>query len=218
VSGNLNKNIIRSFRTQFEGNCVQLLLESHKELLKNGVNFKESDENTITVQLIGYMNKNPVSADYKIDITREQYIDSSAVYAGLEDPNASPRIDIRFMTWTSPEKFEYFFEAKNLYESDFTKSGNKTAVNSKSYQQRYINTGIQNFINGRYPQGCLVGYVLEGNPENIADKINDLLKSASRNVECLKKINAEGKIQFCYESTHTGKHLSSLTHYFLNLT
>lgn len=203
---------------QFEGNCVQLLLESHKELIGNGANFKESDENAITVQLIGYMNKNPISTDYKIDITREQYIDSSAVYAGMEDPDTSPRIDIRFMTWTSPEKFEYFFEAKNLYETDFTKSGNKTAVNSKSYQQRYINTGIQNFINGRYPQGCLVGYVLEGNSENIADRINHLLKLAGRSSECLKNKIAYGKIQFRYESTHTSIHKTNLIHYFLNFS
>lgn len=218
MSGNLGKNIIRSFRAQFENNCVQLLLESHKELLSKGTSLKEADENSITVQLIGCMNKNPISSDYKIDITREQYLDSAAVYVGLEDPDTSPRIDIRFMTWTSPEKFEYFFEAKNLYENDFTKTGNKTPTNAKSYQQRYIDTGIQNFINGKYSRGCLVGYVLEGDSENIADKINDLLKAASRNKECLIKISEDGKIQYCFASSHTGKNLSKLTHYFLNFT
>lgn len=218
MSGILNKNIIRSFRTQFEGNCVQLLLESHKELLSKGTKLKEADENSVTVQLIGYMEKNPISHDYKIDITREKYIDSPDVYAGVEDPDTSPRIDIRFMTWTSPEKFEYFFEAKNLYENDFTKSGNKTALNAKSYQQRYIDTGIQNFIDGRYPHGCLVGYVLEGDSGRIADKINDLLKSSSRSTESLSKKNTFGKIQIQFESNHTGKHLSKLSHYFLNFT
>lgn len=218
MSGNFRKNIIRSFRAQFENNCVQLLLESHKELVSKGTSFKEADENSITVQLIGCMNKNPISSDYKIDITREQYLDSAAVYAGLEDPDASPRIDIRFMTWTSPEKFEYFFEAKNLYENDFTKTGNKTPTNAKSYQQRYIDTGIQNFINGKYSRGCLIGYVLEGNPEKIADKINELLKLSGRSAECLNKKSAFGRIRVHYESTHTGKHLVELTHYFLNFT
>lgn len=190
-------------------------MDSHRDLLNKGVSQKEADENAITVQLIGYMKKNPVSNDYKIDITREQYIDSEEVYKGAKDPDTSPRIDIRFMNWTSSEKFEYFFEAKNLYEKDFTKSGNKTPVDSKYYQKRYISTGIQNFVNGKYPHGCLVGYVLEGNPGNIADKINELLKSASRNSECLTKISEEGK-QYCFISNHQGKLLSKLTHFFLN--
>ena len=218
MNGNLNKNIIHSFRTQFENNCIRLLLESHKDLLSKGMSLKDQDENSITVQLIGYMKINPISADYKIDVTREQYLDSALVYSGLESPDSSPRIDIRFMTWTSPEKFEYFFEAKDLYENDFTKKGNKTSTSSKRYQQRYIDTGMQNFINGKYYHGCLVGYILEGDPEKIADKINDLLRLAGRNSECLIKKTAIGTIQYCYESTHTSKHLSSLIHYLLNLS
>lgn len=217
MSGKLSKNIVLTVRTQFEEKCVQLLFDSHMELLKKGTNLKEEDENAITVQLIGLMKKNPVSYDYKIDIGREHYLDSEDTYAGIADPNKSPRIDIRLMTWTGPEQFEYFFEAKNLYENDFTKAGNKIPVNSKSYQQRYIDTGIQNFINGRYSHGCLVGYVLEGDADKIADKINALLKSAGRNTERLSKTTAVGKIQYHYESTHTGKILR-LTHYFLSFT
>lgn len=218
MNGILNKNIVHSFRAQFENNCVQLLLESHKELLGKATSLKEADENSITVQLIGFMNINPISVDYKIDITREQYLDTASVYSGLEDPDTSPRIDIRFMTWTSAEKFEFFFEAKNLYENDFTKQGNKTPTNSKYYQQRYIDTGMQTFIDGKYYQGCLVGYVLEGNPETIVDKINDLLKLAGRNAECLVMKTSVDSIHYCYESLHSGMHLPKLTHYLLNLT
>ena len=181
------------------------------------MDLREADENSITIQLIGYMNINPISVDYKIDITREQYLDSASVYSGAKSPDTSPRIDIRFMTWTSPGKFEYFFEAKNLYENDFTKQGNKTPTSSKYYQQRYIDTGMQNFIDGKYYQGCLVGYVLEGSPENIRDKINDLLKLAGRNAECLVQKTTIDSIQYCYESSHPGKRLSRLNHYLLNL-
>lgn len=218
MNGSLNQHIIREFKDQFENNCIRLLLESHKELVQHGSGFRDSDENSITVQLIGYMKKNPVSSDYKIDITREQYIDSDAVYAGIDDPDASPRIDIRLMNWTSPEKFEYFFEAKNLYENNFTKFGRATVTNAKAYCQRYIDTGIQNFIGGKYPRGCLVGYVLEGKSDSIAARINELLTEAKRNTEHLVNQPKFEKIQFRYLSTHTGCSLSELTHYFLSFT
>ncbi|MCS3801166.1 hypothetical protein [Niastella sp. OAS944] len=218
MSGFLNKNIIHSFRMQFEDNCVQLLLDSHKELLKTGKSFKESDENAITVQLIGCMKKNPISDDYKIDITREQYFDSDEVYSGLKDPDKSPRIDIRLMNWSSAEKVEYFFESKNLYENNFTKVGHKSSVDAKYYQKRYINTGIQNFIKGIYPRGCLVGYILEGNPEAVVEKINNLLKAEMRNGECLSKKFVNEKSQYCFVSFHNGGSLDNLYHYILGFT
>jgi hypothetical protein len=203
---------------QFEDNCVQLLLESHKELLKTGSNFKESDENAITVQLIGCMKKNPISADYKIDITREQYIDTDDVYSGMKDPDKSPRIDIRLMNWSGSEKVEYFFESKNLYENNFTKKGNKTPVDARFYQKRYINTGIQNFIDGKYPRGCLIGYILEGNPDGVVEKINILLKTDKRNGECLSKKIVYGTLQYCFVSIHNVENLDDLNHFFLNFT
>lgn len=216
MSGKLNKHIVLTVRKQFENNCCQILLDSHKELLKKGANLRDAKENTVTVQLLGYMQRHPLSSNY--EITRENYNDSEAVYEGLDDPDTSPRIDIKFMTWTSSEKVKYFFEAKNLYENNFTKAGKKNPLNSKAYQKRYIKTGIDNFVNGKYPNGFLVGYVLEGNPENIAGKINDLLKTESRNGECLKKKSADGTVQYFYESKHTSTHLEHLKHYFLNFT
>lgn len=218
MSDKLDKNIIYSFRLQFEIRCVQLLLESHDQLTRSNTNFRDKEENAITAQLIAYMEKNPISQDYKIDITREKYVDSPAAFLGLESPDTSPRIDIRFMTWTSPEKFEYFFEAKNLYENDFRKLGKSTLVNSKAYQQRYIKTGIQNFIDRRYPNGSLVGYVLEGDPQRIADKINDYLRESNRYSESLYNGIRIGRMQFRYHSSHAEKNFPKLTHYFLSFT
>jgi hypothetical protein len=216
VSGTLNKNIVLTVRAQFEKKCVKILLDSHKELASKGRNFRDSKENAITVQLLGLMRKHKLSSD--IEITREHYEDTDAVYAGLDDPDESPRIDIKFMTWTSSQKAYYFFEAKNLYENNFTKAGKKSPISANTYQKRYIKTGIDNFTSGAYPNGFLVGYVLEGKPEKIADKINGLLKAAGRNTECLTKISEAGKIQYCFSSNHTGKNLSKLAHYFLKFT
>lgn len=200
MRGKLSKNIVLTVRAQFEEKCVQLLFESHKDLLKKGNDLKEESENAITVQLIGLMKNNPLSYDYKIDIVREYYLDSKSAYEGIASPDQSPRIDIRLMTWTGPVQFEFFFEAKNLYENDFVKSGNISSLDSKQYQKRYIDTGIQNFIYGRYPFGSLVGYILEGDVGKIADKINDLLQSYHRTDEFLYKKAEIDKIHYQYES------------------
>jgi hypothetical protein len=211
VSGVLNKNIIETFKVTFQDNCLILLIDSYNSAINTGNNFEELDENSITAQLVGFMKKNSLSLDYKIDITREFYLDNDETYLGTKSADTSPRIDIRFMNWTTSDKFEYFIEAKNLYETNWQKVGNKSQVDSTKYAKRYIDTGIQNFIIGKYSCGCLVGYVLRGDPDKIADKINTILSSANRAKEILKK-NKNLVINYFFISEHSSL---KLNHFFL---
>lgn len=118
-----------------------------------------------------------------------RHLDNEETYLGEQHPDTSPRIDIRFMNWETSDKFEYYIEAKNLYETNLQKTGRTSPVDATKYNKRYIETGIQNFVNGKYPRGCLVGYVLVGEPDNVANNINTILLTANRKGEILVKSN-----------------------------
>jgi hypothetical protein len=74
----------------------------------------------------------------------------------------SPTIDFCFKDWSTTNSY-FGAEAKNLYESKPDKI------------RRYIDTGINNYINGRYgsqsSEGSIIGYVLSGNISTIVDEL-----------------------------------------------
>lgn len=199
---------------QFEENCISLLLDSYNNVPNKSV-FKELTENNITAQLIGLIKSNPLRTDLNISVNREAYNDTDATYTGIADADESPRIDMKYTVWNSNVEFEYFIEAKNISENNWKKSTVTTPVNAKELQKRYISTGIQNFITGRYPHGCLVGYVTEGIPGNIVANINALLTTVSREKENLTQ--KHGGFSEHYISSHTGS-INELNHFFLEFT
>jgi len=113
---------------------------------------------------------------------------------------------------------EYFVESKNLIESDCFKTGRKTKLNAAKLHERYVNTGIDNFISEKYPQkGCLFGYVLQGEPINIIEKINTCLHNKNRMNEKLQVTNcAIRNLEFCYQSVHPNG--ISLRHFLLKFS
>lgn len=211
--GKLNPNIIQIFKNKFEENCILLLIESYNQIIpKNSL--KEQSENNITACLAGLMLKHPRRLDLMISIQRESYYDDKETYQGIKDANESVRIDIKFVTWSSNIEYVYFLEAKNLSENNWTKSYNNAKVNSHKQLKRYIDTGIQNFITGGYPNGSLIGYVVEGNPNNIVQKINDILTQTNRSAEHLSK-NSEARYDFNFISIHSNYKLRRLNHFML---
>lgn len=200
---------------QFEENCISLLLDSYNKI-PNKNTFKELTENNITAQLIGLIKLNPLRTELNISVNREAYNDTEAIYKGLSDADESPRIDMKYTVWNSNIEFEYFIEAKNVSENNWKKSTVTTPINAKELQKRYISTGIQNFITGRYPHGCLVGYVTEGISNNIVTKINTLLTSENRAKENLNQ--KHGGFAQHYISSHTGSSINELKHFFLEFT
>lgn len=214
MSGHLTLNIISKIKNEFKKNCIQLLYESYASALVSERDFREKTENEVTVMLIGFMKKNPKSNLLRIDITREFYLDSEETYAGELNPDASPRIDIRFMNWTNSDKIEYFIESKNICENNWVKPGTGAIVDARKLHRRYIDTGIQNFIDGRYPMGCIVGYVMQGDPVKIADKLNLILVQSKREAEQLSPI-ADEELRKEFLSKHSNSSIADLHHYFL---
>ena len=212
MSGGLRPDIIEMFKTQFENNCVSLLFESYTSLFATGRNFLEDSENDITAQLVGFMKKNPMRNDLQISVEREHYLDSEEVYEGIVGADTSPRIDIIYTTWHSNNEHTYHIEAKLLAENNWKKASVITPVHAENLQKRYIATGINNFCSKKYSNGCLIGYILEGEIPKIVEKLNILLKADTREKENLYSTSTAGH-SYSYLSDHVTVPLT-LKHFF----
>jgi len=85
----------------------------------------------------------------------------------------------------------YYMEAKRLKEKD------------SNLKREYIKEGMDRFITGKYPpDGCMLGYLLEGTVKETINGINSLLEKYKRNGELLKHTSNK-TFPFYYESNHS---------------
>src|SRR5690606_41535023 len=114
-----------------------------------------------------------------------------------------PRIDFRLTSFISTYEYEYFFEAKNLKQND------------SALKRRYIDTGINNFVSGKYEKGSLVAYLLEGKTDETVKGINSLLEKDKRNTEVLN-LKSNKLLKTVYESNHSN--IGTLKHLIFDFT
>lgn len=214
MNGRLDSSIIQRFRDQFERNCITFLLDGYRSLRASGGGFAACDENDLTVRLVGCMKKNPLASEYQISIVRESYEDTEESYAGKKKANKSPRVDIKYITWKDKTEHGYRMEAKNLAFNNFPKPPNRSLVNALKLRKRYIETGIAHFLDGTYGEGCLLGYIREGEITPIVGELNQLLLTGGRRKEQLWQENGFG-FEDQYASRHEHKGLV-LKHFFLD--
>lgn len=189
--------IKQKFRQAFEHKCFQLMTTAYRTSLLDetiGVNL---DENDISAQLHEHIDQNPKRKKWKISTNVESHLPKESVrIKGFS--SKFPRVDFRMTAFGFLNEYVYFFEAKNLKQ------------NCSKLKRRYITTGIDNFLSGKYYQGSLIGYLLEGTPNGVIDGINALLTKDNREDEkiCAK---SNSLFQQYYESTHSNtsvlKHL-----------
>ncbi|MCW0482407.1 hypothetical protein N2K84_06675 [Prolixibacteraceae bacterium A06] len=162
------------------------------------------DEDQFTAHLCGYLNQLKVKGQWFVSPQQPYYTENH--YSGIEHASVAPRPDIRFekYIWQNESPFEFTIEAKNLKSND------------SHLKARYIDTGIENFRNKRYPDGCLAGYVIQGTADECATAINSLLRKRKRASEGLIKTNFIRGFESSYLSTHiSGNAPMSLRHIFL---
>lgn len=217
MSGKLNQDIVSLFKSKFEDNCIHLLIEAYNLLKTSGREIIEESENNITAKIVGYMKKNPKRTDLQIHLERESYLDGESIYEGLEDADKSPRIDIKYSVWNSKIEIEFYMEAKNLAENNWKKGSTNSTVDANRLRKRYIETGLKNFTSGRYPNGCLLGYVVEGTSQKVVELINQILTTDKRKDEILLKHKNYG-IDYHYLSKHKETSMPILKHFLLNLS
>lgn len=104
-----------------------------------------------------------------------------------------PTIDFCFRTWEIKDEY-YGVECKNLYESD------------QSHIKRYLETGVGNYISGRYGSrssvSSIAGYILSGNPARIISDLKTEMSSLSPHMNLTKELLIKDEQ---YKSMHIRK-------------
>ncbi|GFD72657.1 hypothetical protein KUL113_20770 [Tenacibaculum sp. KUL113] len=199
----LNKVIVANFKRGFEEKCFQLITESYVSAMETKFIKLNWDENDITSELHEHIKENPLRLKWSIVTNVEQHLPKVDIDKEKGFAAKLPRIDLRLVTINSSLEYEYYMEAKNLKEKD---SGLK---------RRYIDTGINSFVSKKYENGCLLGYVLEGDLNNTVDGVNTLLKKDSRQSEFLKP-----KTNYLHDKYYESEHVDDLVirHFMFDFT
>jgi len=200
-SGHLLPGIAHQFRTAYEKNCLALLICGYKKLLQSRIVDLSWVEEKITMELARCMKLCNEEKSWRIHIVAEPRLYSDESNSSESLPKEAPKIDLQLLNWSSPNELIYNIEAKNLAENDWVKS-NGAKVSSSYLTSRYIDTGIENFINDRYSNGCLAGYVLNGEADNVVANLNGLLQKRKRTSENLSLTSPVEDYMFCYQSLH----------------
>lgn len=210
--GKLNTGVIGDFKQGFEKKCIHILIDGYNEMVKQKSYDLSWEEERITAELIKYIKAAPRTTEWRIHVVPEPRIYSGEIYDNTITPKEAPRIDMQFLNWSSSEQLIYHIEAKNLAEKDWNKTDG-SGVSASYLTTRYIDTGIGNFINDRYKEGCLVGYVLHGTIENVLTRINkSITETKKRPLEILNGKTALNGYAFCYVSNHTKQTTSQPFH------
>ncbi|MDO8367303.1 MAG: hypothetical protein Q7T20_10925, partial [Saprospiraceae bacterium] len=195
---------------------LQMLYEGYLIMLENSANKTGWGEENLSAHYIECMKNSRTFISFPVSIIPEPRLyDRRHTHEGVSAKKA-PRIDIQF-TWQS--KSNYTVEAKILFEYA-KKRGSGITAQSLTCHKRYIATGIEHFLSSHYPlPGCLVGYVVEGDTQQIVSSINNLIASNGPSPR-VGEIQQEAIPRFpeLYFSTHqTASGGMHLNHFMLKL-
>lgn len=173
----------------FKRVCLHLLEMAYCEVKTTCSIDKDWTENAVSETLKKGINDNEetiwmhVTAEVEV---RQLPENMSSMPSKVDD---APRIDIKvggFDTSGALYRVCYYMEAKNLYASDFKKTGHRSNVSSTYYAKRYISSGMDHLLSGYYPGNTIIlGYVLVGTIQTAVDKVNQNLINDSRDTECI---------------------------------
>lgn len=192
-----------NYKKAFEQHCFQLIIEAYHTSLLEKVIQLIWNENDISSEIHRLINENPLRKKWKVSLNVEAHIPNEKVSKQKGFADKDFRIDFRLTSFSSTDEYEYFFEAKNLKQND------------SALKRRYIDTGINNFVSGKYKNGSLIGYLLEGITCEAVKGINLLLEKDKRNTEVLT-LKTTKLLPTIYESNHSS--LGTLKHLIFDFT
>lgn len=194
-------DVIPNVDAEFEKACLVVVIEAFRCMKQDKLYDLTWKETRYSAHLIRCMQKVRNCMNLCLQIDPEYHLYQADILEGKKDPDAAPRIDIKISGGWVQENVYYAVEAKILVAEDW-----KSRKNSQ-LRARYIDTGIDNFVSGRYSpdisRGCILGYVVQGTPSEIIRKINRLLVHRGREAEQLTNRHAINGYPDCYQSEHT---------------
>ena len=176
MAGTLNPNIRLALWTNFTGWCHQAVILGYNEIIKNPLPYKEWEEEDISAALFCALEGLSLVEEKRIVIVPEYTRYTEEIATGKRKAKTADRIDFMFSNWSQEKQMKYFGEAKNVSLKNWTKAIG-TTVNASSYRARYIKTGIDRLVFGKYSviDGFLIGYLVNGVTKDNILAINSLI-------------------------------------------
>ena len=173
---------------------LSVLWDGYHSLKKANVITPEMDENEITeewflhVDEIWHHENRALRLSIKIAPSLQHEDKTKAQPVGQP-----PTIDFCFRSWENRDSY-FGIECKNLYEA-----------NSK-YIKRYVQTGIDNYINGRYGAqssvSSIAGFILSGEVSSVVSELRNEIATISPLKNLTKDLSTPDAL---YQSKHTRK-------------
>lgn len=174
----VSPTLAAALKSGFIHHCVEAIRIGYEKMVLDKRYALDWDEDNITACLVETMKQTGYLRKHRISVNLQTPIVNTAI--AFEGANflEAPKVDFKLSTWANSveDEIEFFAEAKNLSERDWIKSGG-AHVQAAYYRRRYIDTGIENYLTDRYPEGCLVGYVVNGTISSVVAGLNRLIQS-----------------------------------------
>ena len=178
------------YRRAFEDDCIELVVNAYNLAIVEKKYQTDWLENDFSELLCYYVNESQLSIDKGITCKTENKLFSNAENQTKGFADKLPRIDFVYFKIWKEQRFHYYMEAKRLKEKD------------SKLKRSYIKEGMQRYLSEKYPMGCMLGYLLEGNADETKNGINSLLIKDKRNSEVLN-LESHNLIKSYYESNHS---------------
>jgi len=186
----------------FALSCQKIIIDAYRLLKTQGYSVTW-DEETFSANMKHKLENICTKRGLPYHITRENVQDNPEILKGIVKAKTARKIDIVFASFLIAKRLVYGIEAKILVENDFY-SKRFSHLNSE-----YIDEGMDRYIKNIYKiKGCMVGYVIQGNPDKIIPKINSLLVKRKRIKEIIVGKFTFNGLNYCYSSKHNGLILS----------
>ena len=178
-----------NFKKRFETKCFQLITEAYDFAIQERVIEIDWHEDDITSELNGHIEKNRQRLKWGIISNVYHTVPKDKLKKEKGYSSKLPIIDLRLTTIDSSMEYRYYMEAKRLKEK------------CSKLKRLYINEGIDRFLSRKYPKGCLLGYIIEGDIDKTVHGINKLLKTDDKEYEILE-YKTHKICHSYYESVH----------------
>lgn len=182
--------------------CCQLIIRGYQKVVKSKKIDLNWDEEDISDFLAEQIESCCREGEYPYHIDTDSRDRAESVDGINIKGKKRKRYDIKFSYFSDPRTENAFgIEAKLLIENDTPPKTSTTLI------EAYISVkGMRKFIEGVYSKrGCMIGYIIEGSPKAIVQKINERMKADTfyNKAKILTPQKAIEMYSHHYESEHT---------------
>ncbi|WP_322545109.1 hypothetical protein [Elizabethkingia miricola] len=191
------------YRKAFEEDCIELIINAYNLAFTEKKFQTDWLENDFSELLGYYVNESQLSLEKGITCKTEKKLLSGTKNQLKGFADKLPRIDFVYFKIWKKQRFQCYMEAKRLKEKD------------SKLKRAYIDEGMERYISEKYPLGCMLGYLIEGEIGKTVIGINSLLTKDKRSTETLNPISHKLSKSY-YESSHSD--IGTLKHLIFNFT